>query len=147
MLTLIEFNNEEIMTHVFHAYATYKVPFVRESTVLLDKAQPSDPSASFEAAFKLAPEGFTVMNLSPGLVDASATATAPEEAPDPAVQETLARVMAEFERKGLKALMQTPAQSVRLQLDAIYGLTKEQNGLILSPTTKVSVPALAPKSE
>ena len=34
--------DEEIMTHVFHAYATYKVPFVRGSTVLLDKAQPSD---------------------------------------------------------------------------------------------------------
>ena len=39
--------------------------------------------------------------------------------------------MAEFEHKGLEALMQTPAQSVRLQLEAIYGLTKEQNGLIL----------------
>ena len=80
-------------------------------------------------ALKLALEGLTVVNLSPGLVD------------------TLALVMAEFERKGLKALMQTPAQSVRLQLEAIYGLTKEQNGLILSPTTKVPVPALAPKSE
>ena len=42
--------DEEIMTHVFHAYATYKVPFVRGSTVLLDKAQPSDPSASSEAS-------------------------------------------------------------------------------------------------
>lgn len=98
-------------------------------------------------ALKLAPEGFTVVNLSPGLVDTSATATAPGEAPDPAVQDTLARVMAEFERKGLRALMQTPAQSVRLQLEAIDGLTKEQNGLVLSPTAKVSVPALAPKSE
>ena len=87
------------------------------------------------------------MNLSPGLVDTSVTATAPEEAPDPAVQETLARVMAEFRRKDLKALMQTLAQSMRLQLEAIYGLTEEKNGLILSPTMKVSVPALAPKSE
>ena len=114
-------------------YATYKVQFVRGSTVLLDKAQPSDPSASSEDAQIRAQARARGLHRREPLSRPRRHVRDRNRARRGAgpLCGTLARVMAEFERKGLKALMQTPAQSVRLQLEAIYGLTKEQNGLIL----------------
>ena len=53
----------------------------------------------------------------------------------------------EFEKMGMPVKLMSTKEAVELQLGAIDALTKEQNGLILSPTAKVSVPALAPKSE
>jgi hypothetical protein len=37
---------EEVMMHVFHAYAAYTVPFKRSSTVLVDKIEPSSTEPS-----------------------------------------------------------------------------------------------------
>ena len=92
-------------------------------------------------ALKLAPEGFTVVNLSPGLVDTSGTA-AVGEGPDPARHARMGLIVGHFASMGQKAVMQTPEQSVKLQLEAIDGLTKEQNGLMLSPTAEVCLPGM-----
>ncbi|KAI8990403.1 hypothetical protein BD414DRAFT_483529 [Trametes punicea] len=48
--------DEEIMTHVFHAYAAYKPPFNRAATVVVD--QPiGEPHPSNDAATALSPSG------------------------------------------------------------------------------------------
>ena len=81
-------------------------------------------------AVKLAPEGFTVVNVAPGMVNTKETFNAPM---DPAERAALEGIMEDFQNKGRPVRMITPSQSVEMQLRAIDGLTTEHNGKFLSP--------------
>ena len=88
--------------------------------------------AAAKFALTLAPERFTVVTVSPGLVDTAATM--PGGAYGAAAQAALDGVLAGFAVGGVKPRPRTPKESVELQLKAIDGLTTEQNGLFLAPT-------------
>ena len=87
--------------------------------------------AATKWAVKLAPEGFTVVNLSPGLVDTRETYDM-----SPAAKEAipLEQFLEVFINKGFNVRLLTPAQSVEIQLKTIDGLTTADNGKFISPT-------------
>ena len=87
--------------------------------------------ATTKWAVLLAPEGFVVVAVSPGLVDTSDTVG---EGGDPALKERFRQSEVNFRNGGMLVKMLTPKESAELQLGAIHALTKEQNGAFLEPT-------------
>ncbi|KAH9851227.1 NAD-P-binding protein [Lenzites betulinus] len=76
-------------------------------------------------AARLASERFSIISLTPGVVDTSGTATATSERSFKDVADQLSRV-------GISTELLTPAQSVTAQLEVIDNLTAAQNGAVLS---------------
>ncbi|KAH9926561.1 NAD-P-binding protein [Epithele typhae] len=88
--------------------------------------------ATTKYAMKLAPEGFTVVSVSPGLVDT--TSTMPESEKNLPEPPEVARLMANAKAKGLPAGAQLPQSAVSKMLRAVDRLSPSQNGEFLSPT-------------
>ena len=87
--------------------------------------------ATTKWALLLAPEGFIVVTVSPGLVNTSGTMGEGGEADR---LERLRKAEEEFEKMGMPVKLMSTKEAVELQLGAIDALTKEQNGAFLEPT-------------
>ncbi|KAL7278090.1 hypothetical protein ACG7TL_008060 [Trametes sanguinea] len=72
---------------------------------------------------------FVVASVCPGVVDTSGTMG---PAGDPAAHEMVVRGVEEMNRKGFPVRLETPAESVRAQLQIIDALTPADNGVFLS---------------
>ncbi|KAH9911359.1 NAD-P-binding protein [Epithele typhae] len=92
-------------------------------------------TATAKWAAKLAPERFVVATVSPGTVDT--TATMPPGDLDPALLAAMGAQIAAWRAKGVPVVVQTAEAAVGKMLKAVEGLTPEQNGAFLSPTSGV----------
>ncbi|KAI0742405.1 NAD-P-binding protein [Daedaleopsis nitida] len=79
-------------------------------------------------ALKLKDEGFVVTSLNPGMVDTTGTYG---ESGDPEAHATMVALAEEFKKVGIPVSLQTPAESVALQLKVVDTLNPSDNGLLL----------------
>ncbi|KAI0326871.1 NAD-P-binding protein [Cubamyces sp. BRFM 1775] len=82
-------------------------------------------------ATKLKDDGFVVVSLAPGLVDTTATMG---ETGDAEAHALLMKATDQLHANGHKIPLQTPAESVKMQIDLIDGLKTSDNGALLSHT-------------
>lgn len=85
--------------------------------------------ATTKWALKLAPEGFAVFTVSPGLVDTTDTVG---ENGDPEGRAHLEGIVEAWKAKGFTVKLQTPEEAVELVFQRINGASVEQNGEFLS---------------
>ncbi|KAI0742373.1 hypothetical protein C8Q80DRAFT_1273059 [Daedaleopsis nitida] len=84
--------------------------------------------ATTKWALKLKDEGFVVTSLNPGMVDTTGTYG---ESGDPEAHATWVALADEWKRAGIPVVLQTPEQSVTLQLKVIDTLNPSDNGVLL----------------
>ncbi|KAJ8495268.1 hypothetical protein ONZ51_g1818 [Trametes cubensis] len=82
-------------------------------------------------ANKLKDDGFVVVSLAPGLVDTTGTIG---ESGDPEAHALLMKAKEQLHASGHKIQLQTPEESVKMQIDLIDGLKSSHNGAFLSHT-------------